>query len=100
MAPRREGLWAWIGRGLASVQPASHPDPRVLRAITGLFGNAGSALPAPAIAACAEWAQCRYVDRTMQNQAPINWQWPLAVLTWLMQRAGIVGLWREDALVS
>ena len=81
--------------------PARHErgGPDAETAIRGLVGPWQGTLPAYFLDEAAAWLRA-HVDVVTRRGGTRHWQWGLAILTWMMERCGVVELIRDQPTVA
>ena len=93
--PALQGLRGWLTQRLQDTSPMEPPDPAVRAGVEAVLGDMAEVIPPGALDSCAAWAVQHASARQLRG-ATGPWQWPVALLTWLLQQAGIVSLLRTD----
>ena len=101
---RPRGLLGWLAS--AAVLP---PRPDTVRyanggvdavaVVRGFVGSWQDLLPAPFVEEAAAWLQ-EHVEEITRRGGTRHWQWGLAVLTWMMERCGVVELLRDQPTIA
>ena len=67
--------------------------------VHGFVGSWQDLLPAPFVEEAAAWLQ-EHVEEITRRGGTRHWQWGLAVLTWMMERCGVVELLRDQPTIA